>query len=202
MTRKIPPDAFEYYVSLGPTKSYRAVAERYDVTTRAVTKCAAREDWSERLETIEQDARERCDRKLGDAFEEARERHLKTLKAMHARALTALKQYPLSSGMDAMRAAEMVIKLERLVMGEASERHLKTLKAMHARALTALKQYPLSSGMDAMRAAEMVIKLERLVMGEASERSEMTIEEITKRELHELLIVEDDGGDDGVAEAE
>ena len=154
MTRKIPPDAFEYYVSLGPTRTYRAIAERYDVTTRAVTKCAARERWSERLATIEQDARERCDRKLGDVFEEARERHLKTLKAMHARALTALKQYPLSSGMDAMRAAEMVIKLERLVMGEASE------------------------------------------------RTEMTIEEVTKRELRELLIMEDDDADDGVAEAE
>ncbi len=106
------------------------------------------------MATIEQDARERCDQKLGDVFEEARERHLKTLKAMHARALTALKQYPLRSGMDAMRAAEMVIKLERLVMGEASE------------------------------------------------RTEMTIEEVTKREVRELLIVEDDDADDGVAEAE
>ncbi len=152
MTRKIPPDAFEYYVSLGPTRSYHTVAERYEVTTRAVTKCAARERWSERLVKIEQDARERCDRKLGDVFEEARERHLMTLKAMHARALTALKQYPLSSGMDAMRAAEMVIKLERLVMGEASE------------------------------------------------RTEMTIEEVTKRELYDLLIVEDDDADDGVEE--
>ncbi len=154
MTRKIPPDAFEYYVSLGPTRTYRAIAERYEVTTRAVTKCAARERWSERLVKIEQEAQERCDRKLGDVFEQARERHLKTLKAMHARALTALKQYPLSSGMDAMRAAEMVIKLERLVMGEASE------------------------------------------------RTEMSIEEVTKRELRELLIVENNDADDGVEEGE
>ena len=34
----------------------------------------------------------------------------------------ALQQYPLSSGMEAMRAAEMVIKLERLIFGEPSER--------------------------------------------------------------------------------
>ncbi len=154
MTRKIPPDAFEYYVSLGPSRNYRTVAERYDVTTRAVTKCAAREEWSKRLERIERDARERCDRKLGDVFEEARERHLKTLKAMHARALRALKPSPLSSGMVARGAAEMVIKLERLVMGEASE------------------------------------------------RTEMSIEEVTKREVRELLIVEDDDADDGVAEGE
>ncbi len=138
MTRKIPPDAFEYYVSLGPTRTYRAIAERYDVTTRAVTKCAARERWSERLVKIEQDARERCDHKLGDVFEEARERHLKTLKAMHARALTALKQYPLSSGMDAMRAAEMVIKLERLVMGEASERTALSIEEITRRELQTL----------------------------------------------------------------
>ena len=138
MTRKIPPDAFEYYVSLGPARNYRTVAERYDVTSRAVTKCASRERWSERLVKIEQDARERCDRKLGDVFEEARERHLKTLKAMHARALTALKQYPLSSGMDAMRAAEMVIKLERLVMGEASERKEVTIEEVTKRELREL----------------------------------------------------------------
>ena len=122
MTRRIPDDAFEYYVGLGPGRSYQAVADKYDVTKRAVTKHATQKEWSRRLESLEREAQEKSDKKLGESLEEIRERHLRTLRAMHARALTALKQYPLTSGMEAMRAAEMAIKLERLVVGEASER--------------------------------------------------------------------------------
>jgi hypothetical protein len=121
VSRKIPDDAFDHYVALGKTRSYKAVAERYGVTKRAVTKCAEREKWAERLEKIEQESRERGDKKLIDQLDEIRERHLVTIRAMMGRALSALKQYPLTSGMDAMRAAEMAIKLERLVVGEPTE---------------------------------------------------------------------------------
>ena len=36
MTRRIPDDAFEYYVSLGPDRSYQSVADHYEVTKRGV----------------------------------------------------------------------------------------------------------------------------------------------------------------------
>jgi hypothetical protein len=120
--RKIPEDAFEYYVALGPTRSHQAVAQRYGVSKRAVSKCAVREEWSQRLAQIEKSSRDRSDERIGSALDEMRERHLKTLRAMNVRALAALKEYPLESGMEAMRAAEMVIKLERLVTGEATDR--------------------------------------------------------------------------------
>ncbi len=122
MSGKISSDAFEYYVALGPGRSYRTVADRCGVTKRAVTKHAAREGWTSRLEKIEQEAREKSDGKLVEVLGEMHDRHLKTVRAMNARALTALKQYPLSSGMEAMRAAELAIKLERLIVGEPSER--------------------------------------------------------------------------------
>lgn len=122
MSARIGPDAFEFYVSLGPERSYQAVADRFGVSKRAVTKHAAREQWAERLEKIERQARDASDKKLAETLEDMRTRHLKTIRAMHARALGALKQYPLSSGMEAMRAAEMIIKLERLVVGEPTER--------------------------------------------------------------------------------
>ncbi len=32
MTRKIPGDAFEYYISLGPDRSYQCVTDHYVVT--------------------------------------------------------------------------------------------------------------------------------------------------------------------------
>lgn len=122
MTRKIPEDAFEQYVALGPDRSHKALAEKLGVTKRSVTKCSVREDWNGRLSKIERDARDRSDLKMTETLEQMRERHMATLKAMHARALTAIRQYPLTSGMDAMRAAEMAIKLERLVVGEPSDR--------------------------------------------------------------------------------
>ena len=102
--------------------SYEVIAKHYDVNKRSVTRCAAREKWSERISKIEQEARDLSDKRLAETLGDMRARHLATLKAMHARALFALKQYPLSSGMEAMKAAEMVIKLERLVAGEASDR--------------------------------------------------------------------------------
>jgi hypothetical protein len=63
-------------------------------------------------------------------MEQMRDRHLATLKAMHARALSGLVQYPLTNGMDAMRAAEMAIKLERLVAGERGEGSVREVEAI------------------------------------------------------------------------
>ena len=43
--RKIPQDAFTFYVSLGPGRSYQKVAEKYGVTKRAVVNVGTREKW-------------------------------------------------------------------------------------------------------------------------------------------------------------
>ena len=122
MTRRIPPDAFEYYVSLGEDRSYRGVAEHYKFTKRAIQNCAHRENWARRLDRIERESRARTDKRLGETLDDIRERHLKTLRAMNGRVLEALKTYPIASGMDAIRAAEAVIKLERLIVGDPTER--------------------------------------------------------------------------------
>ena len=138
MTGRIPEDAFDYYVGLGSERSYRAVADHYGATKRAITKVAAREGWAERLANIEKTARERSDQRLAETLEEVRSRHLKTLRAMNARALAALQQFPLNSGMEAMRAAEMVIKLERLIVGEPSERTEVGIEEITRREMQAL----------------------------------------------------------------
>lgn len=123
MIRRIPPDAFEYYISLGEDRSYQKVADHFEFTKRAIQNCAHRENWPRRLEQIERESRERTDKRLGETLDDIRERHLKTLRAMNARALEALKTYPISSGMDAIRAAEAAIKLERLIVGEPTDRN-------------------------------------------------------------------------------
>ncbi len=133
VTTRIPPEAFDFYVGLGPERSYRQVANRYGVSKRAITKLAVREDWSARLEKIEHQARERSDAKLTETVEQMRTRHLTLLKAMSARVVTALREFPLNSGMEAMRAAETVIKLERLITGEPSERTELTVEEVTKR---------------------------------------------------------------------
>ena len=122
MSQRIPIGAFEYYVGLGNDRSYELVASHFHVTKRAITKAAARERWVERLEKIERDAQTRVDEKLTESIEQMRLRHSKMLRAMASRAVKALQEYPLTSGMEGLRAAEAVIKLERLVAGEVTER--------------------------------------------------------------------------------
>ena len=98
------------------------MAERFGVTKRAVVKNASKEKWTERLSKIQQEAQAASDKKMVEGLEEMRERHLKLLKALGARVVNALREYPLTSGMEAVRAAEALIKLERLAAGQASER--------------------------------------------------------------------------------
>lgn len=127
-TGKLPQDAFPYYVGLGIDRSYKAVAERFGVTKRTVTRTAAREGWMERLAEIERKARETIDEKLTHDVEEMNARHRKILRAMGSRAARALADYPLNTGMEGIRAAEIAIKLERLLAGEPSDRNEVTIE--------------------------------------------------------------------------
>ncbi len=127
MSNRIPPDAFAYYVSLGLDRSYDRVAEKYEVTTRAVTKAAARENWTPRLAQIEAEAKAAMDKKLTDDLAEMGMRHRKLLRAIAGRAAKAISDYPLTDGMQGIRAAEIAIKLERVLAGEPSEHTAMTV---------------------------------------------------------------------------
>jgi len=122
MSQRIPSDAFDFYIGLGPTRSYQSVADRYGVSKRAVVKHAVREKWTERVAEIHREAREENDKKAVQELGDMHDRHAKMLKAMAVRALTGIKEFPLRSGMEAIRAAELVIKLERIIHGEPTER--------------------------------------------------------------------------------
>ena len=122
MNKRLPPDAFGYYVSLGPARSHQAVAERFDVHKRTVVRTADRENWADRLAAIEKEAREASDRQLAKDLGEMHLRHRKMLTAMASRAARALQEFPLTSGMEGIKAAAVVIKLERLLSGEPTER--------------------------------------------------------------------------------
>ena len=142
MASRIPEDAFEFYVALGPGRSHQAVADHYSVSKRGVTKHAVKEGWADRLDKIEAEAREKTDKRLVETVEEMRTRHLKMLRVIAGRALNAIKQYPLTSGMDGVRAAELVIKMQRLVIGEPSERTAVSVEQVTRREMETLLAVP------------------------------------------------------------
>lgn len=138
MSGKIPGDAFDFYVGLGPTRSYQAVADRYGVTKRAVVKYSSKDRWTERLREVHEKARAESDKSLADELVEVRDRHKKMLRAMATRALTGLKDYPLRSGIEAIRAAELVIKLERIIHGDPTDRGEDSLEAITKREIQSM----------------------------------------------------------------
>jgi hypothetical protein len=120
--KRIPPDAFEIYMSLGPSRSYQAVADRVGVSKRAVTDRAAKERWKEKLDQLEAKARQGAEQRMVETLEEMNSRHLKSLRLIQARAIEALRSMTLESAMDAVRALDVSVRQERLIRGEPSER--------------------------------------------------------------------------------
>lgn len=119
---KLPSDAFEFYVGLGTNRNYQTVAEHFETSKRAVTRRAASENWQRRLAEIDEKTRQRRAEMLVESAAEMDTRHLKMLRAVQARAVEALQRMPLSTSMEAVRAVESAVKLERLIRGEPSER--------------------------------------------------------------------------------
>lgn len=122
MSGRIPSEAFEFYVGLGPDRSYQRVAAEFGVSKRAVTKLAARERWQDRVVELERKVRESAEQKALESLEGMNMRHLKALKIVQGKALEALRSMPLSMAMEAVRSLDRAIRQERLIRGEPSDR--------------------------------------------------------------------------------
>jgi hypothetical protein len=121
MRNRIPhEEAFQYYLALGPSRSYEQVAEKYSVTLRGVTKCAATHKWGDRMRKLDREAQEKTDRAFAESKAETRERHLKMLKAIETRGLQALQKLEIDSAFAGVKAIEIALKMERTIMGEPS----------------------------------------------------------------------------------
>ena len=128
MNRKLPPDAFSFYFSLGPGRSYQAVADEYEVSKRAVSNLAERENWQARLVELERKARDKADEKALETLDEMNERHLKVLRFIQGRAIDTLKAMPLESAMDAVRAYSLSLDKERTIRGEPTDRNAVSIE--------------------------------------------------------------------------
>lgn len=69
-------DAFGYYVSLGPRRTYRAVAKHYGVSKRTVSARAASEGWQQRIRDLEQKARAAADAEALELLRKNGSQHL------------------------------------------------------------------------------------------------------------------------------
>jgi hypothetical protein len=116
MGKKLPNDAYAYYLSLGSTRTYRAVAEHFGVSVRAVSKRASTEEWQKRIKAADQEA---CEAVLEKTKAEAIERSLRWLRkldAEHRRSMEAIIDMEIQSVDDALRVLEWSLKEEwRLV---------------------------------------------------------------------------------------
>lgn len=141
MARKLPKDAFDVYMSLGPARSYQAIADHFGVSKRAVTNRAAKEGWQARAAEIEAKARQGAEQRMIESLEDMNTRHLKSLRLVQARALEALRSMPLETAMEAVRALDVSMRQERVIRGEPSERTAITIEEIirrqHSRWLVA-----------------------------------------------------------------
>jgi len=122
MTSRLPPDAFEHYLSLGTDRTYSAVATHFKVSKRAVTKRAAKEKWQDRVADLERKAHEAAEKHAVETLKQMSIRHIRICKTIQKKALEALQAMPLQNSMDAVRALNIALKQERLARGEPTER--------------------------------------------------------------------------------
>ena len=120
--KKLPDDAYAYYLALGPRRSHQAVADHFDVDKKTVTNRAVKEGWRQRIDDHERAERERLERKAAESVEAMNDRHLKVISYIQAKGLEALKSMPLDSAIDAVRAITIAIDKERVIRGEPAQR--------------------------------------------------------------------------------
>ena len=120
--RKLPADAFDYYVELGVDRSYRAVADHYGVSKVAVVNRAKKELWQDQLRDLERQARQRTEKKAVDQMEAVHERQLKAARYLQSRAIEAMRGQPPEKAIRAAGALSIGWKHELLLLGEPTER--------------------------------------------------------------------------------
>ena len=80
--KKLPEDAFGYYLSLGSERSYEQVALNFGVTKRTVCRTAQREDWQGRLDALIEEAKTQMEEEAGDVFVTQQRAHLQRMIAL------------------------------------------------------------------------------------------------------------------------
>lgn len=136
--RKLPADAFQYYLGLGTGRAYSAVAKHYGVAKGTVVNRAKAEGWQARITEMERAAREQVQRDAQNEMVAVRERQLKGARALQAKALEALRDLPPERAIRAASALNVAWKHELLLLGEATDRNATVVEEVTKREMHAL----------------------------------------------------------------
>ena len=68
MSAKLPVDAFAYYFALGPERSHAAIADKYGVSKRTVTRTAVQQDWAGQVVEMEAQARKKANAAMLETY--------------------------------------------------------------------------------------------------------------------------------------
>ena len=115
---RLPSDAFERFLALGPSRSYSKLATALGVSKRSITARAGKEGWQERLAHIEDESRRKTETKAVEDGAAMDERHLRICRAMEMRAVQALQAMPITSAAAAVKTIETAVRLQRLITGK------------------------------------------------------------------------------------
>jgi hypothetical protein len=122
VNKRLPANAFAYYLSLGAERGYDAVATHFGVSRKTVARAAAREDWQQRVAQADAKARDEAQQQYVDSIRQMNEQHLKVLQFVMSRGVEGLKNASVSNFADALRAVSLAIDKERLIRGEPTDR--------------------------------------------------------------------------------
>lgn len=132
------PEAFEHYFSLGIGRSYAQVAKDLGVAKSTIVERAKRENWQERVQEFERAARDVLLKDARTELAAVRERQLKAVRALLARALEALRDPEPGRAIRAASALQIALKHELLLVGEPTERNASIVEEVTKRELATL----------------------------------------------------------------
>lgn len=135
---KIPDDAFERYVALGPDRSYQLLADKLGVDKRSVTRLATKERWVERLAKVQEEARAATDKKLVSDLQAVRERQLQQARFLQGQALKAMKDLSPKDAVKMAAALNIGWKHELLLLGDPTERSELSVEEVTKREMATL----------------------------------------------------------------
>lgn len=157
MSQERHQDAFDFYRSLGPRRSYRKVAEQFDVSVSAVKLWAKKHNWQDRIrEHDANEARHKADRILQSADDEI-DRNLKIVRVALMKVAKAIAEGRVKIQMGDL---DRLVRLEGYLGEQRSQHHPDDLsklsddelneriRVLHARMGKELAEY------DAQKAAE------------------------------------------------
>lgn len=135
---KLPDDAFERYVALGPDRSYQLLAEKLGVDKRSIVRMATREKWTERLAKIQEEARAATDKKLVSDLQAVREQQLREVRFMRSEILKGMKGLTAEKATKMAGALSVCWRHELLLLGEPTDRQASTIEEVTKREIATL----------------------------------------------------------------